>query len=99
MSGSRGSTVLFAGDVNVDIVMPWFVFQDDPLEETIVDVLASFQKQKKKPMLIGAMGGPFTHDISRRIEGANVPVYLSVTEWVTAAGSLAKWAKVMGASR
>ena len=84
----------FMDDPNVDIVMPWFVFQDDPLEETIVDVLASFQKQKKKPILIGAMGGPFTKKISERIENTNVPVYFSVTEWVTAAGALAKWAKL-----
>jgi 3-hydroxypropionyl-CoA synthetase (ADP-forming) len=86
----------FMDDPNVDIIMPWFVFQDDPLEETIVDVLASFQKQKKKPILIGAMGGPFTKKISQRIEDANVPVYFSVIEWVTAAGALAKWAKVSG---
>ncbi|HEU4606366.1 MAG TPA: 3-hydroxypropionate--CoA ligase, partial [Nitrososphaera sp.] len=78
----------FMDDPNVDIVMPWFVFQDDPLEETIVDVLASFQKQGKKPILIGAMGGPFTKKISERIEDANVPVYFSVTEWVTAAGAM-----------
>ncbi|MDQ3984833.1 MAG: acetate--CoA ligase family protein, partial [Thermoproteota archaeon] len=31
----------FMDDENVDIIMPWFVFQDDPLEETIVDVLAA----------------------------------------------------------
>ncbi len=84
----------FMDDPNVDIVMPWFVFQDDPLEESIVDVLASFQKQRKKPILIGAMGGPFTKKISERIEDANVPVYFSVTEWVTAAGVMAKWASL-----
>src|SRR5690242_9541744 len=84
----------FMDDPNVDIIMPWFVFQDDPLEETIVDVLASFQKQKNKPILIGAMGGPFTKNISRRIEDTNVPVYHSVVEWVTAAGAMARWAKV-----
>jgi 3-hydroxypropionyl-CoA synthetase (ADP-forming) len=86
----------YMDDPNVDIVMPWFVFQDDPLEETIVEVLASFQKQHKKPILIGAMGGPFTKKISQCIEDANVPVYLSVTEWVTAAGAMAKWARVSG---
>ena len=89
----------FMDDPNVDIVMPWFVFQDDPLEETIVDVLASFQKQRKKPILIGAMGGPFTKKISERIEDANVPVYFSVTEWVTAAGAIAKWTKVSGKAK
>jgi 3-hydroxypropionyl-CoA synthetase (ADP-forming) len=84
----------FMDDENVDIIMPWFVFQDDPLEETIVDVLAAFQKQKRKPILVGAMGGPFTQQICKRIEDANVPTYNSVISWVTAAGSLAKWTKV-----
>ena len=74
----------FIDDPNVDIIMPWFVFQDYPLEETIIDVLAEFQKQKKKPILVGAMGGPFTQKISDQIEDHNVPVYHSVTSWVSA---------------
>jgi 3-hydroxypropionyl-CoA synthetase (ADP-forming) len=86
----------FVDDPNVDIIMPWFVFQDDPLEESIVNVLASFQKQKKKPILVGAMGGPFTEKISEQIEDTNVPVYHSVAEWVTAAGALSKWTRVRG---
>lgn len=89
----------FMDDPNVDIIMPWFVFQDDPLEESIVDVLTDFQKQKKKPILVGAMGGPFTRNISQRIEDANVPVYHSVTEWATAAGALNRWAKVSGKAK
>jgi 3-hydroxypropionyl-CoA synthetase (ADP-forming) len=89
----------FMDDPNIDIIMPWFVFQDDPLEETIVNVLASFQRQKKKPILVGAMGGPFTERISERIEDTNVPVYHSVIEWVTAAGALTKWARVRGRAK
>jgi len=84
----------FMDDPNVDIIMPWFVFQDDPLEETIVDVLANFQKMLKKPILVGTMGGPFTEKISRRIEDANVPVYFSVITWVTAAASIAMWSQI-----
>jgi 3-hydroxypropionyl-CoA synthetase (ADP-forming) len=84
----------FMDDPNVDIIMPWFVFQDDPLEEKIVDILADFQKQKKKPILIGAMGGPFTEKISKKIEEFNIPVYQSVITWITAAGSLAKWNRI-----
>jgi len=89
----------FLDDPNIDIIMPWFVFQDDPLEETIVNVLASFQRQKKKPILVGAMGGPFTEKISKQIEEANVPVYHSVIEWVTAAGALAKWTRITGQAK
>jgi 3-hydroxypropionyl-CoA synthetase (ADP-forming) len=84
----------FMDDPNIDIILPWFVFQDDPLEETIVNILADFQKQKKKPILIGALGGPFTMDISKRLEEQNVPVYHSVISWVTAAGVLAKWSEL-----
>ena len=84
----------FLDDPNVDIVMPWFVFQDDPLEEKIVDILGDLQKQKKKPILVGAMGGTFTEKISKKIEAFNIPVYESVITWITAAGSLAKWQKI-----
>jgi 3-hydroxypropionyl-CoA synthetase (ADP-forming) len=86
----------FMDDPSVDIIMPWFVFQDDPLEESIVDVLQGFQKQRLKPILVGAMGGPFTQKMSKRIEDTNVPVYHSVITWVTAAGSIAKWASLVG---
>ena len=86
----------FMDDPSVDIIMPWFVFQDDPLEESIVDVLQGFQKQRLKPILVGAMGGPFTQKMSKRIEDTNVPVYHSVITWVTAAGSIAKWASLLG---
>ena len=84
----------FMGDPNVDIIMPWFVFQDDPLEETIVDVLENFQKRREKPILAGAMGGPFTEKISTRIEDINVPMYHSVITWVTAAGAVANWSNI-----
>jgi 3-hydroxypropionyl-CoA synthetase (ADP-forming) len=84
----------FLDDPNVDIIMPWFVFQDDPLEEKIVDILADFQKQKKKPILVGAMGGPYTEEISKKIEAFSIPVYHSVITWITAAGSLAKWNRI-----
>jgi 3-hydroxypropionyl-CoA synthetase (ADP-forming) len=93
-SDYRYAIQAFLDDPNVDIVMPWFVFQDDPLEETIVDVLGDFQKLMRKPILVGAMGGPFTKKISTELEDRNVPVYDSVTTWVSAAGTLAKWAKL-----
>lgn len=82
----------FMEDPNVDIIMPWFVFQDDPLEEKIVDILAEFNKLGKKPILVGALGGPFTQKMANRLEENNVPVYQSVNTWSIAASSLAKWA-------
>ncbi|TBR09833.1 MAG: acyl-CoA synthetase [Candidatus Nitrosotenuis sp.] len=83
----------FMEDPNVDIVMPWFVFQDDPLEETIIQHLADFSKQKKKPLLVGGNGGPYTQKISKLIENEGVPVYDDLRDWVAAAAALAQWGK------
>ncbi len=83
----------FMNDAGVDVVMPWFVFQDDPLEEVIVDHLAEFSKKGRKPLLVGANGGPYTQKISRMIEDKGVPVYDDLRDWVAAASALAQWGK------
>ena len=85
----------FYEDPNVDIVMPWFVFQDDPLEETIIDHLANFSKQQKKPLLVGGNGGPYTAKVSALIEKQGVPVYSDLRDWVAAASALAQWGKYL----
>jgi 3-hydroxypropionyl-CoA synthetase (ADP-forming) len=77
-------------DPNVDIVMPWFVFQDTPLGEDIVGVLGKLNGGYKKPILCGAIGGPYTRWMSRAIEGKGVPVYPSVREWMAAAKGVAR---------
>jgi 3-hydroxypropionyl-CoA synthetase (ADP-forming) len=83
----------FYDDPNVDIVMPWFVFQDDPLEETIIQHLADFSKQQKKPLLVGGNGGPYTQKVSALIEKEGVPVYDDIRSWVAAAAALYQWGK------
>jgi len=76
-------------DPNVDIVMPWFVFQDTPLGEEIVQVLEELSRERKKPILCGAMGGLYTEKMSRAIESRGVPVFHSVREWMAAARGIA----------
>jgi 3-hydroxypropionyl-CoA synthetase (ADP-forming) len=88
----------FYDDPNVDIVMPWFVFQDDPLEETIIQYLAEFSKQQKKPLLVGGNGGPYTQKISALIEKEGVPVYDDIRDWVAAAAALAQWGRQLKGS-
>ena len=83
----------FMDDPNIDIIMPWFVFQDDPLEETIIDYLGEFSKQAKKPLLIGGNGGPYTQKVSGLIEKRQVPVYDDIRTWVAVASSLHQWGK------
>ena len=83
----------FMDDPNVDIIMPWFVFQDDPLEETIIDYLADFSNMKKKPILVGGNGGPYTEKVSKLIEAKGIPVYDDLRDWVAAASALSQWGK------
>jgi len=83
----------FMDDPNVDIIMPWFVFQDDPLEETIIDYLAEFSKMGKKPILVGANGGPYTQKVSTLLENRQVPVYDDIRTWVAAASGMVQWGK------
>jgi 3-hydroxypropionyl-CoA synthetase (ADP-forming) len=76
-------------DPNIDIVMPWFVFQDTPLQEDIVEKLGRLTRAHDKPILVGAMGGPYTQKMSKAIEDQGVPVFQSVGDWVAAARGLA----------
>ena len=76
-------------DPNVDLVMPWFVFQDASLEEGIVDVVGRLFTQHNKPILCGAIGGRYTRRLSQAIEAQGVPVFDSVQAWVVAAHALA----------
>ena len=81
----------FYDEKNVDIVMPWFVFQDNPLEEDIVRYLADFSKKRKKPLLVGSNGGPYTAKMSRLIEKHQIPVYNDLRTWVAAAFALSNF--------
>jgi len=72
-------------DQNVDLIMPWFVFQDTPLDEGIVEALATLSRTSSKPILCGAMGGPYTIDISKAIEAQGIPVFHGVRQWLAAA--------------
>jgi 3-hydroxypropionyl-CoA synthetase (ADP-forming) len=86
----------FLDENNIDIAMPWFVFQDDPLEETIVGYLDELSKKKLKPILAGGNGGPYTEKMIKLIEANNVPVYQDLRTWVAAASALSQWGKVLG---
>jgi 3-hydroxypropionyl-CoA synthetase (ADP-forming) len=76
-------------DPNVDIVMPWFVFQDTPVGEDIAEGLGELRRSYDKPILVGGTGGPFTARMSQDVEAQGVPVYASVRQWIAAAMGLA----------
>ncbi|MCX5819785.1 MAG: acetate--CoA ligase family protein [Deltaproteobacteria bacterium] len=85
----------FIDDPNVDIVTPSFVFQDDPLDEAIVEYLGDFARKGVKPLLVGANGGPCTARMSALIERHHVPVYDDIRNWIAAASVLYHWGKQM----
>jgi 3-hydroxypropionyl-CoA synthetase (ADP-forming) len=68
--------------------MPWFVFQDTPLDEAIVEKLGRLNREYHKPILVGALGGPYTQRMSQAIEVEGVPVFHSVRDWIAAARGL-----------
>jgi len=70
-------------DPNIDIIMPWFVFQDTPLDEGIVEAMASLSGNK--PILCGALGGPYTDKMDKALLEVRVPVFDGVRPWLAAA--------------
>jgi len=62
----------------------------------IVDYLADFQKKRKKPLLVGCNGGPYTEKMVKLVEKHNVPVYQDLRTWVEAAGALVQLGKIQG---
>ena len=81
-------------DPGVDVIMNWFVFQDTPLDEAIVDALDQINRRSSKPILCGAVGGPYTRKMSRAIEDIGVPVFESAHLWIAAAKALVKWGSI-----
>jgi acetyl coenzyme A synthetase (ADP forming)-like protein len=81
-------------DSNVDLLMPFFVFQDTPLDEKILDIIPEFQKYGK-PIVCCASGGAYTKKQSKILEKKGVPVYPIPERAVAAAYSLIRYGKVL----
>ena len=84
-----------AKDPAVSIMMPFFVFQDTPLDEGIVDVLGR-ATESRTPIICCAAGGAYTRNMSKRIEAIGIPVYETAERAVDAAHALVTQAKVSG---
>lgn len=83
-------------DKNVNIIMPFFVFQDTPLDESIVERMAALVKEAKKPIIGCAAGGPYTVRMSRALTAVGIPVFPDVVQWVAAASALVQWGRISG---
>ncbi|MEM3506051.1 MAG: hypothetical protein QW589_05060 [Candidatus Bathyarchaeia archaeon] len=74
-------------DPNVDLIMPFFVFQDAPLDENIIEIIPKFQKYGK-PIVCCSSGGPYTIRLSKILEKKGIPVYPTPERAVAAAYAL-----------
>ena len=83
----------FLVDSNVDIVCPWFVFQDKPLDENIINVLDKMNKRHEKPILVGAHGGPYTKKMTDLVQEKGIPVFDQAGKVIAAAFALYQYAK------
>jgi len=81
-------------DPRVDIVMPFFVFQDTPLDESIVERMEALNRAGDKPIVGCASGGPYTKKMAKALEEVGVPVLPDVVQWVAAASALAEWGRI-----
>jgi 3-hydroxypropionyl-CoA synthetase (ADP-forming) len=72
-------------DPNIDIVMPWFVFQTPSLGDDIVQRLGRLNRKYDKPMVLGTTGGVVAATRTRAIVELGIPIFHSVREWVAAA--------------
>ncbi len=85
----------FFNDDNVDLVMPFFVFQNTPLDESIIERLDTLNKRNEKPIICCAAGGPVTDRMGKKLRRVGVPVYAVVNQWVAAAAAAVRWGEIL----
>jgi len=94
VTGSGTSDDYLAGirtlleDPNIDIVMPWFVFVNNPLQRDLIIKMGELAGRNQKPILIGAFGGDYSKMMMSEIESLGFPVYQSVRDWASAAKAI-----------
>ena len=81
----------FLEDEKISLIMPFFIFQDAPLDEGIIDVMRRVRKRAsdlQKPVICGASGGPYTRKQVKKVERMGIPVYNTPERAVSAALAL-----------
>ncbi len=86
-------------DSKVDLIMPFFVFQDTPLDESIIERMETLGRECGKPIVGCAVGGPYTARMAAALEKAGIPVLPDVAQWVAAASALVDWGRIKKGSR
>ncbi|MEM3905874.1 MAG: acetate--CoA ligase family protein, partial [Nitrososphaerota archaeon] len=74
-------------DDGIDLVMPFFVFQDTPLDEGIIDVLPEMQRYGK-PILGVYSRGIYGREVARKLQMRGIPFYRSPERAVAVASHM-----------
>lgn len=82
-------------DDGVDIIMPFFVFQNTPLDEAIIEKMAKHNTVKKKPVICCCTEGAYSYAMKERLIAKGIPVFTEIHHWVTAAYAVMQWGKIM----
>jgi acyl-CoA synthetase (NDP forming) len=75
-----------AEDKNVDILMPFFVFQDTPIVNTLDQLYENLIKIQDygKPIIVVSTGGHFTECQGERLAGIGIPQIQDPTRAIVA---------------
>lgn len=91
ITGSADAEMYWVGiealitDANVDIVMPFFVFQDGPIAYTVDDLLKNLKELSgKKTMVCVAGGSSFTHEQHKKFHNIGIPVISTANNAINA---------------
>ncbi len=74
-------------DENIDLLMPFFVFQDTPLDEGILDVLPEM-KRYGKPILGVYSRGIYGREVAKKLQQRGIPFYRSPERAIAVAASM-----------
>lgn len=85
-------------DDGVDIIMPFFVFQNTPLDEAIVEKMAAHNALRKKPIICCCTEGAYSAKMKEKLLQKGIPVFTHINEWVVAAYAVMQWGKILSGS-
>lgn len=82
-------------DDGVDIIMPFFVFQNTPLDEAIVEKMSTHNVLRKKPIICCCTEGAYSARMKEKLLQKGIPVFTHINEWVVAAYAVKEWGKFL----
>lgn len=77
----------------VDIIVVIVLFQAPAIDERILNILVNLSDEKRKPVVVIAVGGEYTEGHRKILEGYGVPTYSSPSDAIKAVKKLVEYAR------